>query len=315
MYLHRPIGLAGLAVRAANPFRWLEYIRWQRGQTRLIRRGWYDPSARSDDPAVFIGGCLRSGTTLLREILHRHPRLTCGLETTMLAPPFDVSRIASYYQLDGRTLRRRAECSQHLVDFAEKFYGDLLIKENKRRWVDKATGYVRVIGRLLTWFPRGRFIHMVRDGRDVACSLRDHPREVVENGTLVPRSMNRPIRDCAGVWLGEASMGLTFQSHPRCLEVRYERLVAEPSDEMRRVCAFLGEEFCPSILEADNDAAVGAPPARFATNHNAAGPISQASIGRWRSELSRDERIDFDNVAGELLIALGYTDTHEWTAV
>ena len=94
LHLHRPIALGGLLARAANPTRWLGHIRWHREQQRLIHNGWYDPSARSDSAAVFIGGCLRSGTTLLREILHRHPELGCSLETGMLAPPFEVSRIA-----------------------------------------------------------------------------------------------------------------------------------------------------------------------------------------------------------------------------
>jgi Sulfotransferase family len=255
---------------------------------------------------------LRSGTTLLREILHRHPSFGCSLETGLLAPPFEVSRIASYYQFDESEIQGAVDHSRNLVNFADSFYGSHLLANPSQRWVDKAVCYVRVIGRLLTWFPNGTFIHVLRDGRDVSCSLRDHPREVLNAGRVVRQQVRRSILDCAGVWLGEASMGRTYQSHPRTIEVRYEDLVAAPEVEMRRICEFLGEEYSPAILEPDEEAPAGAPPARFLTNENAAGPISQASVGRWRHELSPNERSDFDNIAGELLINLGYADDHDW---
>ncbi len=313
LYLHEPPHYWNTLIRSLSPFGWFRNFRWKQNQIRLIRRGWYDPAARCDDDAVFIGGSLRSGTTLLREILHRHPRLACGLETSMLAPPFDLSQIASYYQLDKKTVQDLVNDSKNLVDFAHHFYTDLSSRAGKERWVDKAAGYVRIIGRLLTWFPRGRFIHVVRDGRDVACSMRHHPSEVVVNGVLVPRSVSRSIRECAGVWLAEASSGRAFHDHPRCLEVRYERLVSDSEAEVERVCEFLGESYHSSMLDADGEIPTSAAPARFATNRNAAGPITPVSVGRWSRELSRGERLDFDNAAGELLISLGYESGHDWT--
>jgi protein-tyrosine sulfotransferase len=312
LHLHRPIDLSGAFSRAANPLRWLGQLRWYREQQRLVRNGWYDPSARSNSAAVFIGGCLRSGTTLVREILNRHPRFGCSLETGMLAPPFEVSRIASYYQLDESEIRRATEKTGNVVDFSDNFYRNHIIENSSQRWVDKAAGYVRVIGRLLTWYPNGRFIHVLRDGRDVSCSLRNHPREVLDAGKIVRRQIHRQILECAGIWLAEVSLGRAYEDHPRTIEVRYEDLVAAPEAEMRRICMFLGEDFVPAILEADDEALIGAPPARFLTNENAAGPISRASVGRWRHELSHDERVDFDNIAGELLIAVGYADDHDW---
>jgi len=315
LYLHDPPRVGVALLRAANPGRWLRGFRWRREQLRLIRRSWYDPTARCDDRAVFIGGCLRSGTTLLREILHRHPNLSCSLETSMLAPPFDVSRIASYYQLERKAVLDLVDGSKNLVDFAHRFYTGIAAKEGKQRWVDKAARYVRAVERLLTWFPRGRFIHVVRDGRDVACSMRHHPSEVVVEGAVVSQSVTRPIGECGGVWLAEASAGRAFHDHPRSLEVRYERLVSDPTAQVERVCRFIGEKFHVSMLKADGRIPAEAAPARFLTNAIAAGPVTRASVGRWTRELSKNERVKFDDAAGELLIALGYESNHDWVDV
>lgn len=281
-------------------------------QRDLEKRGWYALSPRSEDDAIFVGGCGRSGTTLFREILNRHSRIACGPETSIFGLPFNVNNQAQAWSLDAAELEALAAGSRDLVGYAERFYRRYLLEpQGKTRWADKTPNNVRVISRLLTWFPRGRFIHLIRDGRDVACSLRNHPKEKVVNGKVVPVNNNHPISKCATRWLKDTATGLAFRGHPRCLEVRYEDLVDHPESEVRRVCAFLGEEFEPAMLDSEKGAEIkGA--GRLVNNANAVEKITGKSVSRWRRDLSPAERQVFVDVAGELLIVAGYVPDHSW---
>jgi protein-tyrosine sulfotransferase len=281
-------------------------------ENALVKRNWYDLSARSELPIVFIGGCGRSGTTLLREILNRHSKLFCGPETSMFGMPFWPDNISKMWNLDEKTLKSSAQVTDNLVHFAEKFYIGQSSRAGKTRPADKTPNNIRVIGKLLTWFPNARFIHIIRDGRDVSCSLRNHPKEKIDKGKIVPALINRPIAECAQRWLSDTSSGLVYRAHPRYHELKYEDLVTDPETVLRELCEFLDEDYQPSMVDPsasrDDNMNVG----RLVNNQNSKEKVSNRSLGRWRSDLTLDEKKDFDNVAGELLIALGYVDSKDW---
>lgn len=278
----------------------------------LIKRNWYDLSARSKLPIVLIGGCGRSGTTLLREMLNRHSSLFCGPETSMFGLPFWPNNISKMWNIDETALISSAQHSPNLVDFAESFYIEQSSKAGKSRAADKTPNNIRVIGKLLTWFPEGRFIHIIRDGRDVACSLRNHPKEKIENGKIVPSLINRPITECAQRWLNDTSCGIAYREHPRYHEIRYEDLVSDPEAVLRELCDFLKEEYQPCMVDPSASKEDNMDVGRLVNNQNSKEKISNRSLGRWRTDLSADEKQEFDNVAGELLISLGYVDSKSW---
>lgn len=280
-------------------------------QRRLRARGWYDPRARSDAPAILVGGCGRSGTTVFKEMLSRHPRIACGPESSLFGLPFDPKRIANYWGIPLAELRVLMGESRDLVHFAETFYGRYAAREGKARWADKTPNNVRAVPRILTWFPHAVFIHVVRDGRDVVCSLRNHPKERIENGKIVPVTTVNPISWCCTRWLQDTSAGLAFAGHPRCLEVRYEHLVADPEAVMRRVCAFIGEDYDAAMV-TPGDASKPVPTGQVLNNPGASAAIVGRSAGRWRRDLTEAERAVFVDIAGELLIALGYEGDHQW---
>jgi protein-tyrosine sulfotransferase len=278
----------------------------------LIKRNWYDLSARSELPLVLIGGCGRSGTTLLREMLNRHSRLFCGPETSMFGLPFWPNNISKMWNLDEKTLISMAQKAENLVNFAEEFYIQQSNKAGKKRPADKTPNNIRVIGKLLTWFPNGRFIHLIRDGRDVACSLRNHPKEKIENGKIVPSLINRSITDCAQRWLNDTSNGLVYRNHPRYHEIKYEDLVTDPEAVLIKLCEFLREDYQPSMVDPKASQSDNMDVGRLVNNQNSKEKISSRSLGRWRNDLTADEKKDFEDVAGELLIALGYVDSNQW---
>ena len=281
-----------------------------RREQALHDAGWYDPHARSEMRAVFVGGCGRSGTTLFKQLLNRHSRCACGPETSLYGLPFNIDNIAAPWGIDRAHLEQMQASSVNLIEFADRFAAEFLAQENKDRWVEKTPNNVRVIDRLLTWYPNARFIHVVRDGRDVMCSLRHHPKERVVDGRIVPVQSNNPPEKSATRWLEDTVRGLAFKAHPRCLEVRYESLVSNPEQELQRVCGFIEEHFESTMLEPD-----ATEPDRAGQNMNnaaASSAISARSMGRWRRDLTEHEREVFIDIAGELLIALGYAQNTDW---
>ncbi len=270
---------------------------------------WYAFDAPQPDDCVIVGGCGRSGTTLVRELLDRHPNLACGPETAFLCDLINPERVAVEWNIPVKTIRSLVAASPSVVAFAAAFFRQHAEAEGKARWCDKTPRNVRNLPRILHAFPNARFVHVVRDGRDVACSLRKHPRETVRHGRVVPNVVNRAPADGARRWVADTTLGLAFKGHPRCFELRYEALVTEPEATLRELCAFIGEDFDPVMLDPSK---APADDPRFLNNPNAAEPISARSVGRWRTDLSQDEREGVERVAGELLVALGYAADGGW---
>ena len=165
------------------------------------------------------------------------------------------------------------------------------------------------IGRCL---PEAHFIHVVRDGRDVALSLRQvwfAPGHDIE-------LLARYWRDCVET---------THRLARRCehyLELRFDDLVADPARELRRICAFVRLDFDPAMeryhLHArqrldevtdrhDAEGRLLVSKAQRLTQHErTSSPPDPGRLARWKTELSPDERARFEAVAGPLLRRLGY---------
>ena len=170
-------------------------------------------------------------------------------------------------------------------------------RENKPRWGDKTPQYVRHIPLLAELFPNARFLHIVRDGRDVALSwlrARFGPQNLYTAALLWRR------------WVRQGrAQGAGLPGH-RYLEIRYENLLAETEAVLRQVTAFLGENFQPAMMK----------PSRI---HSSEGPsvyprpqwISDQEIvadntGKWLEAMPAADRVVFESVAGDLLAELGY---------
>jgi hypothetical protein len=149
-------------------------------------------SSPSPNPYVFVVGCPRSGTTLLQRVLDAHPRLAIINETGFI-PQFFEQRIGLTH--DGLVtpelipsllqyrrfpkLKINREKLLAISDFGEpvsfaSFMSsvyDLYGKRRGKRLVgDKTPGYVRSIPTLHALWPEAKFVHLIRDGRDVALS-------------------------------------------------------------------------------------------------------------------------------------------------
>lgn len=279
----------------------------------MTARGWYDAAVRMEDPAIFIGGCDRSGTTLFKSVIDRHPDLACGPETNIWGRPFRIGSLGSLWEIPKADLERRSRAAPHLPSFAVDFYRDyLLAPDGKRRWVDKTPNNVLVIPQLLEWFPQGRFIQMIRDGRNVCCSLRNHRKERIRRGRITPLRSNNPIPECAEKWVRETARGLESKDHPRYLQVRYESFLDNPEAELRRVCDFLDEDYSEQMLQPAVKTKSSQLIGSKLNNPNADRPIERKPQTPWRTDLNPEEQQVVEDIAGPLLRELGYTNDDSW---
>jgi sulfotransferase family protein len=169
-------------------------------------------------------------------------------------------------------------------------------REGKRRWGDKTPHYVFELDVLERLFPGMRVVHLIRDGRDVACShLALHRSGQHWTAGSAPAA--------AGWWRAALRAGRAAgrQLGERYLEVRYEQLVADPEGTLPEVCAFAGIGYRPEMIE-DRRAIVMPGDPLFA---RAAGAV-ETQARSWQRELTPRQVAEFEAVAAPELEALGY---------
>jgi Sulfotransferase family len=266
----------------------------------------------SGRPPFFVVGCARSGTTLLRTMLDGHPQLAVPPESHFVVglsprwwrpgrrPTLDdvlAHPKVRAWDVDPVMLRARAEAADAraypaLVDAVFSAYA---AEHGKARWGDKTPGYVSYLPDLARLFPEARFVHLVRDGREVAASLAEWDwgaRTAVSGAFWWAHKVRVGRRD--GARLGP----------DRYLELRLEDLLADPEATLRRLCAFLGEEFAPAMLGYPERMAAAGGPVRRQERHLVRPPTP--GLRDWRDGLSSRDQAAVEEVCRPMLAAFGY---------
>jgi len=216
-------------------------------------------------PAPFVVGLTRSGTTLLRMMLDAHPLLAIPPEThfvpdlikaaraeqgsaAMLAA-MTSNRTWADFGIDDGEIRERLEQvdSGDGAGAVRAFFETYAAKHGKPRWGDKTPAYMLSIQRIGRTLPESRFIHLIRDGRDVALSQS-------------ARALNEqpPPAEQAARWIkriGKAREQAAALKGPRYVEARYEDLVREPETTLRRICEFIDLPWDDAVLDYHERAA------------------------------------------------------------
>jgi hypothetical protein len=169
-------------------------------------------------------------------------------------------------------------------------------KHGKPRWGDKTPHYVHHVDALLAIWPDARVVVLVRDGRDVALSLRRMPFGP-NNAWAAAQWWARGVR------AGAAAAA----RHPgQVMTVRYEDLAADPAARVPEVCAFLGLGYAPAMLDlarADRSKIVADQVAWFPTLFDG---ITTSAVARWEREMPARDQAVFASLAGAELAQLGY---------
>jgi hypothetical protein len=244
---------------------------------------------------VFLVGARRSGTNWLQRILCAHPDVAAipsetylfrqGIE--QLAERFHQSAPRS--TTTGFVYMERSAMLDALRDFCDAvFMGVLEVTAPKAvRLVERTPDHVRHLPLIGEIYPDARFIHIIRDGRDVVRSLLSQ--------SWGPTAME----DAAEEWRSaivagqEAGPGL-----PHYREVRYEELLADPGKLAADLTEWLGLDAAATNV----DAAVLE--AGILINVDERNPA--AAEGKWRESLSGEDLSTFMRIAGPTLVELGY---------
>jgi len=267
----------------------------------------------SDSAPVIVGGCGRSGTTLMRTILDTHPNICCGPESSIMRPgALKAGKLAMRFDFPTPHIQNMARQSDSQTEFIDRFFEEYKTRQGKRRWAEKSPRNVRRLDFIREHFPNSRFIHMLRDGRDVACSLRTHPRFRVVDGDLVKQNTWNPIGPCIDRWVRDVSTGLAHRGEPWYTEVRYEDLVSKPEETLRELFDFLGEPWDDSVLEFHKVKSESRDYTKFPQNPEVTRPIYKNAMERWRRDLSAEDIRLFKQRGGPLLIRLGYAADNRW---
>lgn len=183
------------------------------------------------------------------------------------------------------------------ADVIRAVYAVYARAQGKGRYADKTPGHGLHLARLSELFPEAVFVHVVRDGRDVALSMvemswgpTDLPEAALHWADRVTRTRQ------AGTTLGPG----------RYLEVFYEDLIIDPVSVLTRVCVHAGLEYDPRML--DYRPAAGRQLAMSPAPHedrNLTRPLT-AGLRDWRTEMAPDDVATFEALVGPVLEELGY---------
>jgi hypothetical protein len=272
----------------------------------------------TDNTPFFIIGAGRSGTTLLRLILAGHSRIHIPPETWFiedlvrelpLASPLSPEQVAravvimtTHYrwpdlEIAAVDLRAWAEAleSPQLVDIINLVYRRQLEIHGKLRCGDKTPPYFRILPQLSIMYNEAKFIHLIRDGRDVAISNIDVGWYRYYDRRQFP-------------WTIAMQRRREYLRSPlaaKILEVRYEDLVVAPELTIGRICEFLGEKFEPGMLNWQSR--VNLVPERERSIHaSLPRPLSREVVGIWQQKLSRWECFAVEACLHTDLCQLGY---------
>jgi protein-tyrosine sulfotransferase len=278
----------------------------------LLVASWRSRPYMSEARPIIIGGCGRSGTTLLRVILDTHPDICCGPESNLFLPRPPSPRLPARFGLGADTIERLLLTTRSQGEFVDRFFELYSRSRGKPRWAEKTPRNVRYIPFIFEHFPNARFLHMIRDGRDTICSLRTHPSRVVVDGRLTKVDTWNPIEWGIRRWVHDVEAGLRFRDDPRYMEVRYEDLILKPRETLVQVCEFIQEPFVDSLVEFYKVQDRSRDSRHFAPSVGATVPLYAESIGRWRRELNARDVATTKRIAGSLLIQLQYVPDLDW---
>jgi hypothetical protein len=246
-----------------------------------------DDGVESIASPIFLVGSVRSGTTLLRLMLDHHPELAFFHEfpfAVVALPDSGWPDLDSYYEflLKDRIYQdSRLEIDSRL-DYPQLMNSFLKQKRDRdHKRVVGATVHIH-FDRLLRIWPDARFIHIVRDGRDVG-------RSRVELGWA--GNMYTGVQtwiEAERLW--EQVQGVVPAS--RRVELKYENLVMNAEQELTRICDFLDLAFDPAMLRYNEHSTYDKPDPKL--------------IGQWRRKLpAQAVRIAEARIA-EMLVDRGY---------
>lgn len=265
----------------------------------------------TNKPPIFIGGAGRSGTTLLRVILDSHSQIACG-------PELKITPLIASYWYDFQT-KYSPFLKEYLINEKDinllfsNMITSLLEKyrssQNKNRIAEKSPNNIKIFYHLSHIFPDSPLIHIVRDGRDVIASLLTMDWKNPDGQPIA--YTNDPI-EVAKYWKDAVQTGLKFAKQSNLdnhFLLKYEELVTSPEDILKKLFSFLNEPWEENVLKFHEKH-------RNLANESSASQVNKklytSSIGRWKNDLTVDQKSVIKPIINDTLLELGYIKDINW---
>lgn len=271
----------------------------------------------------FILGNPRSGTTLLRLLINEHSQLGVPPESGFMEWWYDKYKDWTSDEFSDE---------KKLIDFAEDIHGskkfegwdlsttDIIdavsgsttyqyaidsiyrAQTQKPKIGDKNNYYISILSKIDTIYPDTKYIHLVRDGRDVYNSYRNIAK-IDANTPYLPQ-LSDQIAIVAKEWMENNAMIESFLVDKPSMTVRYEDLITDPETTLTGIFEFLGETYEPSVLHfyEDNKEPAITMEWKGKTNEE----IDKNNVGKYLVSLTAEEILEFESIAGESLEKYGY---------
>jgi len=274
---------------------------------------------------IFVGGAARSGTTLIQNMLDSHPDI-CGLPEFLHLPDIMSVRKTLRHSIDRKyidSICSYEDVDRHIGSFIESLLYPLAEQYGRRFVSEKTPNNVLVFPDLISLFPEARFIHVVRDPRAIIASLLQVGKRGEQKGWNTQNYTHsifaamEYVHRC--LMTGFASSEIAPQ---RVLEVVYERVVANPEYETKRICEFLNVEWSsrmlhPGKLKHPGEKATTKDNVWYDTKSYNRDPEPQ-EVEKWKSQLSRRQEFmiarHFSGNKDLLRLGIDLADSHySWT--
>ena len=245
---------------------------------------------------IFIGGLFKSGTTLIRAMLGQHSAIATGLETQWFNIDWervrndrsykDIERLGHFYGIDQKKTNQMVSKSNNVTEFLNLFLGYYTRSLSKKRWAEKTPGNILHLDKIFNSWPSAKVIHVIRDPRDVFASLKQAKKwDTCE-----------VFSELWCLYLGAVQQfKKTLDLDHQCfLEIRYETLVVQPRETMRRVIDFVGEAWEEGIAnfqgkQDDYERVLLFTGKASTTLERLKEPLSRNRIGIWKDILRGEE--------------------------
>jgi hypothetical protein len=278
------------------------------------------------NPYVFIVGCSRSGTTLLQRLVDAHSliaitsqtnwvtryfEMRTGLTPEGLVAPEMVPRLIEYHRfpalgidredLEGLITPSERVSYSNFVSGVFDLYGET---RGKRLAGSKIPAWVRSIPTLHALWPEAKFVHLIRDGRDVCMSILSWKKASRKVGRFTTWTED-PLSTTALWWEWSVRLGREDGSSLEpglYYEMRYESLIAHPADECAALCTFLGLPYEDEMLRFHK----GRERTEPGLDAKRAWQPVTSGLRDWRSQMPAGDVERFEAAVGDLLDELGY---------
>jgi hypothetical protein len=272
---------------------------------------------------IFILGTERSGSNLLRLLLNEldgvcvpHPPHLMRDLAPLIGRYDDLERDANFLRLIRDAIKLvelhfapwpfaldegnifLAARKRDLYSVYAAIYEQFRIHRGKQRWACKSTFMINHVDEILNHHRAPRFIHLVRDPRDVAVSARKsvfshyHPYFV------------------ADLWRREQRLALAAARRlpkPVWFTLRYEDLIQDPAGMRKKVCAFLDEPYREDLLSFFEKQEAKELSRLSRSWQNVARPVNAANREKFRTELAARDVALIEAIAGTEMREFGYT--------